>query len=113
METQKNANAGQNPSSEFTMPEQFVYHEDGHHIGGWLAVPRASLKLLNLEDQISQKSYQHEDLVYLEEVHDMETFIIAYLAYFGKAKHEFINFPYTNQIHEEAPMPSYEAYKKE
>lgn len=110
MQTQKNANAVNLP--EFTLPENFVYHDDAGH--GWLAVPRAALKLLKVEDQITGYSYQKEDMVYLEEDQDLFTFAKAYLAYFGKTASEFASFPYTRQSDGDwSPIRDYEHYKLE
>ena len=112
METQQNQNASGNHQPEFIMPTQFVYHEDPIRHYGWLAVPRAALKVLNLEEKISNESYQHEDMVYLEEDQDLFTFAKAYLAYFGKTPSEFASFPYTRQSDGEwSPIRDYEPYK--
>ena len=113
METQQNQNASGNHQPEFIMPTQFVYHEDPIRHYGWLAVPRAALKVLNLEEKISNESYQHEDMVYLDQQTDMVTFIVAFLLYQGKTVSDFMNFPYTNQHHDISPIENYEPYKKE
>ena len=51
------------------------YIQDPGH--GWLEVPRAMLDTLNIQDQITDYSYTHGSMAYLEEDLDMHTFVKA------------------------------------
>ena len=50
------------------------YEDPGH---GWLKVPKALLRVLDIEDQISWYSYQKGDFAYLEEDCDYSLFQAA------------------------------------
>ena len=47
------------------------YEDPGH---GWLKVPKALLRVLSIEDQVSAYSYQRGDFAYLEEDCDYSLF---------------------------------------
>ena len=53
----------------------YRYITDPGH--GWIEVSRAEINRLCIEDQISNYSYQHADMVYLEEDCDATVFIRA------------------------------------
>lgn len=54
----------------------YIFHEDPGH--GWLAVERAELKALAIENKITSYSYESGTTVYLEEDCDLSTFIDAW-----------------------------------
>ena len=54
----------------------FVWHEDPGH--AWLRVPKALVKALNIEHEISSYSYEDDDNFYLEEDCDAAVFANAY-----------------------------------
>lgn len=98
-------------TSTFIMPQTFVMHEDAGH--GWLAVPRALLKLLQIEDKISGYSYQRGDTVYLEEDLDAGTFVSAFLEYHGKKPNDYSAFNCTHHNDgDSSPIRNYARYKK-
>jgi hypothetical protein len=51
------------------------YIQDPGH--GWLEIPEPFLAALGIEDRITDYSYQHGGMVYLEEDVDMPTFLQA------------------------------------
>ncbi len=51
------------------------YIQDPGH--GWLEVPRAMLDTLKIQDQITDYSYTHGSMAYLEEDLDMPAFVKA------------------------------------
>lgn len=53
----------------------YKFHSDAGH--GWLAVSKAELVRLGIADQITEYSYQHGEIVYLEEDVDAGLFISA------------------------------------
>ena len=56
--------------------ERYRFIEDPGH--GWLEVPISELKILDIQDQISDCSYMKGDKAYLEEDCDMAIFVEAY-----------------------------------
>ena len=67
---------------EYLMPESFDFYSDPGH--GWLEVPMAAIKYLDIADRISECSYVNFSNVYLEEDEDMSTFFTAYRGHYGK-----------------------------
>ncbi len=57
------------------MEGKYIFHSDAGH--GWLAVKRTELDRLGLVGLISDYSYEHDDMVYLEEDVDAGLFIKA------------------------------------
>jgi hypothetical protein len=87
------------------------FSDPGH---GWLEVERQELKDLKIEDKISSYSYQQGQFVYLEEDHDIGTFIRAK---FGNNAHEISTFN-THDVKEinrngECTIRRYESFKPE
>jgi len=60
---------------EATANRKFDYYADPGH--GWIAVRRTDLLKAGVADQISRCSYQHKDMVFLEEDRDAGIFIKA------------------------------------
>lgn len=54
---------------------KLTFYSDGGH--GWLKVSKKQLRLLGIENQISQYSYMRGDFAYLEEDCDLTTFVVA------------------------------------
>lgn len=54
---------------------KYTFHTDAGH--GWLEVPRAEVRRLNIEGVISGYSYQRGDLLFLEEDCDACAFVQA------------------------------------
>ena len=69
------------------------WHSDPGH--GWLAVPKALIVKLNLEDKITSFSYlsRANHVAYLEEDCDASTFIYSYAAAGLGTKEEFRTLP--------------------
>jgi hypothetical protein len=63
------------------MQKTFDFIADAGH--GWAKVPRALLRDLGIEAQISHYSYQRGDWVYLEEDCDLSRFHIEYRTKYG------------------------------
>ena len=56
-------------------PTMYRFIEDPGH--GWLEVPRGELRVLGIEKDISQCSYEQGDFVYLEEDCDCTAYLMA------------------------------------
>jgi len=86
------------------MPRKnYIFYTDPGH--GWLAVERAELQRLGIEDQISEFSYEQGETVYLEEDCDASAFIQAKKDNGEEFLHEEQN---TN---EESPIRSYSSFR--
>ena len=59
----------------------FTFHSDAGH--GWVEVPMAVLKELEIADKITSYSYLRDKTAYLEEDCDAGTFLKAYAAKHG------------------------------
>lgn len=77
----------------------YTFYEDPGH--GWLAVPKAELVSLGIDERITSCSYMDRDTAYLEEDCDFATFVAAKLgknpkdwrdAYSKMTKEEFHEF---------------------
>jgi len=71
--------------------QTFNFYSDPGH--GWLAVPRALLVELGIEEKITSYSYQRLDEVFLEEDGDYTTFFLAMTAADREFKVFEINTP--------------------
>lgn len=71
-------------------PSGFIFHEDAGH--GWLEVPYTSIIALKLENLITGYSYQHGDMIYLEEDCDAPLFIKSYLLHIGRSENDYQSF---------------------
>jgi hypothetical protein len=86
------------------MSKAYKYYQDPGH--GWIAVKRAEVKRLNLEEKISSYSYQRGASVYLEEDSDASKFFAA-----KKALGEQYSFD-SRHSNKSSPIRSYDSYKK-
>ncbi|MBU2766955.1 hypothetical protein HAP94_12290, partial [Acidithiobacillus ferrivorans] len=69
-------------SIDLAVGERYPFHSDAGH--GWLEVPKADLKVLGIDDQITPYSYQKGDKAYLEEDKDAHLFITTLEKHAGK-----------------------------
>jgi len=83
--------------------ETFKHYTDPGH--GWIAVKRAFLTELGIDQQISTFSFQKGGTAYLEEDRDASIFVAAYQAKFGHAPATIEK--YSNNT----PIRSYPCYK--
>ena len=64
------------------MQKRYTFFTDASH--GWLSVPMKEVIQLGIQDKISSYSYMKGEMVYLEEDCDVNLFVNAYFAKFGK-----------------------------
>ena len=83
---------------------KFKFYQDPGH--GWVKVPKALLKEIGIDEQISSYSYMRGDWAYLEEDCDLMTFRIAMKA---AGKHVYLDELHTNK---NSKIRSYDAYIK-
>ncbi len=78
------------------------YHDAGH---GWLEVPESEIEWLGIQDKITDFSYRHNGLAYLEEDCDAGTFVNA-------LKEENIEYTIESIYHgNDSVIRSYRRYK--
>lgn len=66
---------------------KYTFFTDPSH--GWLEVPVSELHKLGIANKITQYSYRHKHLAYLEEDCDASTFVDAYFVAYG-VRPEFV-----------------------
>ena len=85
------------------MQRTFDFYSDPGH--GWLRVPRALIKTLGIEHEISNYSYKRREHAYLEEDSDARLFLTKYLQLTGKSAR--LNHHWTNK---QSKIRSYQDY---
>jgi len=94
--------------SKVTLPSRLIFYEDARH--GWLEVERSLLKALGIEKDITDFSYQRENMVYLEEDADATCFWEA-LEAAGFTPEQIGAIVIKVSYREHSPIRSYDSYK--
>ena len=81
---------------------KFKFYQDPGH--GWVKVPKALLKDIEIDDKISSFSYMRTDWAYLEEDRDLAIFLSAMKTY---GKHVYLDESHTNRS---SKIRTYDSY---